>query len=50
MKRGGRSRRVRRDGGIDIVQSVTECDAKEMGIKKGKRRKRWRGNGEEMKE
>ena len=33
---GGRSRRVRRDGGIDIVQSVTECDAKEMGIKRGK--------------
>ena len=43
MKRGGRSRRVRRDGGIDIVQSVTECDAKKMEIKRGKRGKRWRG-------
>ena len=26
-----------RDGGIDSVQSVTECDAKEMGMKRGKR-------------
>ena len=49
MKGGGRSRRVSRDGKIDSVQSVTECDAKEMGMKRGKRGRR-RGNGEEMKE
>ena len=41
-----------REGGIDSVQSVTECDdkPKEMGMKRGKRGKRRRGNGEEMKE
>ena len=50
----GRSRRVSREGGIDSVQSVTECDdkPKEMGMKRGKRGKKggetgkkWRSNG-----